>query len=241
MLGFDPLDKMSLRDAFEFAKEHGLILEIQLEPPLFVPSMDKELKRLRSEYMDVPLIIHAPYKDLSLSSVIMCLREASVRAIIDTIDLAAEIDVSLVVLHAGGRGVLPALELENIRNSLEKIMDHARTRGVLVAVENEPPWKGILRDAGDFLQLDIPICLDVAHAYASGNLDAFLDLLTERVVAYHLSDTLRRRDLHLPLGKGEILWKSVLARLNASKPWILEVGDKEAVLQSLNLIRSLGF
>lgn len=247
MLGFDPLDKMPLRDAFVFAAENSFALEIQLEPPLFWFSEEQiqQLRGLRSEYPEVPLIIHAPYRDVFLGSLYDVIRRAGVELVKKSIDLSADLDAVLVVFHAGEvNSKAPRdLAVERARESIGEIFDHAKDRGVPVALENAPFWKqSLFLYASDFLPLEnVPICLDVPHAYAVDALDAFFDLLGDRIAAYHLSDTVRGRDHHAPLGGGEIPWRSVLSRLDPEKPWILEVGDRESVLKSIQLIRSLGF
>jgi len=247
MLGFDPLDRMPLREAFALARENGLALEVQLEPPLLWFSEDRirHLGEVREEYPDTVLFLHAPYRDVFLGSLHDPIRRAGVELVKRSVDLAAELDAALVVFHAGEvSGKTPRdLAVERARESIGEIVDHAKDRGVPAALENAPFWKqSLFLYASDFLPLqDVPVCLDVPHAYAVDALDAFLDLLGDRTVAYHLSDTVRGKDLHAPLGEGEIPWRSVLSRLDPEKPWILEVGDRESVNKSIQLIRSLGF
>ena len=247
MLGFDPLDKMSFQDAFMFAAEKELVLEIQLEPPLFWFSDEQvhHLKKLRSEYSDTPLMIHAPYRDVLLGSLYEPIRVAGIELVKRSIDLAAELDAILVVFHAGeiNNKTPRDLALERAKDSIDRIVNYAEDRGIPIALENAPFWKqALFLYASDFLSLEgVPICLDIPHAYAVDALDAFLDLLGERITAYHLSDTVRGRDLHAPLGEGEIPWKSVLSRMDKSKPWILEVGDRESVERSLEALAILGY
>ncbi len=248
MLGFDPLDKMSFRDAFAFAKERGLVLQIQLEPPLFwfEEGQVRTLVSLRREFPDVPLILHAPYREVFLGSPFRAVREAGVSLVLQTIDLAADLDAPVVVFHAGEVKTLIErdIALSFAREAVGRILEAAKERGVTAALENAPFWRGsLLLYPSDFvsLGLDVPICLDIPHAYAVDALDAFLDLLGDRVVVYHISDTVKGRDLHKPVGEGEIPWRSVLSRMDAKKPRILEVGGRENVEKSLEILGALGY
>ncbi len=225
---------MGFEEAIHLAKELGVGVELQLDVPNFWFS-DEQIQGLRAMCKDVPLILHAPYRHIHLATVMEEVRRASVELINKTVGLAKELGASLIVIHAGNVGSKEPrdLALEMFQKSWEELK-----RDVPIALENVL-YGGLFTDPADFFEVNVPICLDVAHAYASGNLDAFLDLFGERIVAYHLSDTIRGRDLHLPLGKGEILWKSVLEQLDPEKPWIIEVPGREGILQSLQLITSL--
>ncbi len=248
MLGFDPLHLLPFPEAFALAGDLGLALQIQLEPPTFWFSEEQveALRDVRATHPAVPLVVHAPYREVFLSSLYEPLRRAALEIVKRSIDLAADLSASLVVFHAGDVNVMAPRDLARgvAAESVREVLEYAEGRGVPVALENAPFYRhSLFLYASDFLSLDVdvPICLDIPHAYAVDALDAYFDLLGDRIVAYHLSDTVRGKDLHAALGEGEIPWKSVLSRLDPEKPWILEVGRKDALLKSLDVLRSLGF
>ncbi|HID09612.1 TPA: hypothetical protein EYP13_05255 [Candidatus Micrarchaeota archaeon] len=242
-IAIDPLDAYPLDTAMNLAEENGLMVEVQMEPPTF--SWDAGfLKTLEDVAGTFGLILHAPYREVFLASVHPVVQRASVQLVKDSVDLAARTGAEVLVMHLGSFNRKQERDdvLDRIVPPLREILDYAEERGVVVAVENVAFGPvGVL--PSDFFYLfekvgAFPLCLDVAHAYSTGSLDAFLDLFSD-VPVYHLSDTVQGKDLHAEIGSGEIPWKSVLERMNKNAVVVLEVGGFTPALRSLERLRRM--
>ncbi|MER3601283.1 MAG: hypothetical protein C4339_01020 [Nitrososphaerota archaeon] len=161
--------------------------------------------------------IHAPFREVDLSSLEAGRRLASIRRIKESIDAASEIEASYIVVHPGGtkEGVKEALI-----EGLFELFDYASSRGIKMGIENMPPIKDMAFVAPDeFLEFyktaaQAPqLVLDVAHAYIAGFLDHFIQKLTNRVLVVHCSDTNGLRDDHLKIGAGVVPWRTIISQM----------------------------
>lgn len=211
--------------------------------------------------------IHAPFRGLDLTSADGGVRRRAVTTISRIIELAADIDCSLVVIHVDGDGagagagapVLTEREafihraeaLERAAAALTVLCKHAEDLGVVLLIENQPDRTGrrIGAGIGELLQLidmvgapNIGICLDIAHAVVStGGWEDELRAALPHLRSVHASDTEGVHDSHLPPGEGTIDWRHVLTALgdaNYDGGVVLEVaGGEQAVERSLEQLR----
>lgn len=242
-IAIDPLDAYPLDRAMKIAEEHNLMLEVQMEPPVFSwnPDFISTLENIAKNY---GLVLHAPYREVFLASIHPLIQRSSIQLVKESIDLAADVGAEILVTHLGNFNRKQPREdvLDRLVPALREILDYAREKNIVLAVENVA-FGPVGVAPSDFFYLFeqvglFSLCIDVAHAYSSGNLDAFLDLFPEAPI-YHFSDTIYGKDLHAELGSGEVPWKSVLERINENAVIVLEVGGDTPALQSLERLRRM--
>ncbi|HIH64033.1 MAG TPA: sugar phosphate isomerase/epimerase [Methanothermobacter thermautotrophicus] len=164
--------------------------------------------------------VHAPISDINIASLNDRVRDASVREVMGSVDLAADIGADVLVVHPGlvpflGRRYTGRIMERNLE-SLREIVDYGEERGVGVFPENMPRLEGpLMRDLdelwGAVEELDTMATLDVAHAATMGyGVD---EMVTGRVGHVHLSDNDRETDSHDALGEGSIDFRGLLDKL----------------------------
>lgn len=183
--------------------------------------------------------IHAPFRGLDLTSPDGGVRRRAVSTLSRTVEIAADIDCPLVVVHVDGAGPGAAGELkageaagsraafvdeaeavERAAAALAVLCKHAEDLGVGVLIENQPDAsrRRLGATVADLLEIinmvgapNIGICFDVPHAAVStGGWEAELRAALPHVRSVHASDTHGEADSHLPLGLGAIQWGRVL-------------------------------
>lgn len=186
--------------------------------------------------------IHAPFKEIDLSSVELGKRIYGLKRIKESVDAAAEIEALYVVVHPCGKeGGLKEAGMD----VLLELFDYSSARGIRMGIENMPPLKGMrFTSPDDFIEFyrfspkGPQLVLDVAHAFISGFLDQFLDKLTSKVLLVHCSDTNGAKDEHLKIGAGTLPWRSLIDKLislgytgNLSVESVIEPYDSVAKLR----------
>jgi sugar phosphate isomerase/epimerase len=181
-----------------------------------------------------------------------------------SIDLAAFLGAPFVVQHVRTSEIpgVPANypEKGKIAPDLFEIAQYAATRKIKVAIENAPSsTKRMLgSDVGELMNIvdtlpqeTVGMCLDLSHLVACGRdpVEALESINIQRLLSVHASDNRsdQLRDIHLPLGAGDIPWKRVLDFLESLKfrgSFVIEVagegedGDR-ALTDSLNFLREI--
>lgn len=116
-------------------------------------------------------------------------------------------------------GLPPEQALQALRDSLNRVLDHAERKAVRVGVEYEP---GLLIENGEelavFLEsLPSPFLganLDLGHSHVLGeDPDCVLTALAGRVFHLHLEDIKRRKHYHLIPGEGDMDFEALFATL----------------------------
>jgi sugar phosphate isomerase/epimerase len=176
----------------------------------------EELRALR-ESSGVSYTLHAPYNDCNAGAFHESLREAMVDSVVDTLETAAAIGASAVVVHGGSvrRGYpdhVHALARDQAVCTIRECARHAADVGVPLCVENSrvkderrhfTARPTALAEFLDDVGVDAPalgVTLDVGHAKASGfEVTDFLDAVGDRVVVTHLHDNDGTADDHDPL------------------------------------------
>ncbi|MDI9633016.1 MAG: sugar phosphate isomerase/epimerase family protein [Methanolinea sp.] len=217
----------------------GLIVELTDTVEIFADAAHDILDygECLSPCRGISLSVHAPTADINLASTREPVRMASVALVSAVCERAGDLGASAVVVHPG---ISPWPGQEEVsRSALSRSLDDlARVQeevGVRVAVENMGSWEMChFRDTGLLPEIagrGLSFCLDVGHAHLNNVLDRFLSLATPCIV--HLHDNCGSTDDHLPPGRGSMDYPSLLGRLPAGVPWILEVPDIGMVEQGL--------
>lgn len=211
-----------------------------------------DLKRLGKEH-GITWSLHAPITGLNLAAAEEDEVRAAAKLLGRTLSIADLLECTHVVLHPG--------ELASVDGSPspgEKEAAPARVAGVLtaalrstegstvtLALENVPPYPGLLGTDADFLlqvlrQVASPrvgIVYDVGHAHLTGEGQCLSNLLEvlPHVVGIHWSDNEGQHDDHLRLGAGTVPLEEAAELLQASDyagAWVLELRSMEDVRSS---------
>ena len=239
-----------LTDATSDLLSFGVGVEIMCEPPHAWPApVIWTAGRLTS--------LHVPILGLNIASTNPGIRAETVRQIRQTITEAAKLGAPGVVVHPGTppyeeimpreRGLPYAIE------SLHALCETAQAAGVTIFLENMPDIataEGLPRIGRKIIygvvyeelrhiyesvnHASMRLCLDLGHAFLTGQstLDALLR--DQDVVHVHVNDNRGWRDDHLAWGDGDVSKVVKLADLPASvRSVVFEVKSLEACRVSL--------
>ncbi|TYA14534.1 sugar phosphate isomerase/epimerase [Paenibacillus faecis] len=156
---------------------------------------------------------------------------------------------------AGARaGVETATEAAKLRvvGFLTRVLERTAGGGAVIALENVPPYPGLLGVEVSFLraiadEIDSPrvgLVFDCGHAHMTGSGRCLLMLqqAMSRLVALHLSDNTGQADDHLGLGGGTVPIEAMVAWLVACGyrgAWVLEMRKPEDLQPSADRLQSL--
>jgi len=142
------------------------------------------------------------------------------------IDVAAELGATCVSLWSGiGRDAAPLDTLwSRLVEGLAAILEHAASRGVVVAFEPEPGMviDTLARAAELHARLGRPphllLTVDIGHMECMGERPYAHHLggCRRRVANVHVDDMLACRHEHLPLGSGDVDFAAAIAALSAA-------------------------
>jgi len=207
--------------------------------------------------------IHVPLPAEVSNSHSSKIREISTNLTKKSVDLATFLGASFVVQHVR---VIERLEepvqnitLEKTLPDLKEVALYAMRRKIKIAIENVPSkTKRMLgRTIGEVMNIvdalpgeSVGICLDLTHCLACGYdpVNALKSIDPHRLLSIHASDNLSRqlRDVHLPLGSGDIPWKQIfdiLESLGFQGSFVIEVAEwddgSKALISSLNFLRKI--
>ena len=170
------------------------------------------------------LVVHLPTFVLT-ADLTESIRRASVDEMRRSMDLAVEMAAEKAVMHPAaitGLGPLVMdLAMGYSRTSLEALLDHARSIGLRICLENMFPRYKSFFEPDHFAGLlsdrpDLELTLDTGHAHIDGGNRRILSFIRRfggRIGHVHASDNKGKRDEHLPLGKGRIGFSRIVEAL----------------------------
>ncbi len=186
--------------------------------------------------------VHAPICDLNIGAMSDRLLSASLSEILGSIASAVKIGATTVTVHPGlcSMAVKGTEEKAALRTkeSLRMIDRFAQDLGACVVIENMPQVPFFLGRTAESLAglvdgTDLSICFDIGHANTTGQIDAMIDLLGDRIRNIHIHDNNGVRDEHLTIGDGNIDFDRVLGRLRAYRGnYIIESRDFQSAVES---------
>ncbi|MGB9937969.1 MAG: sugar phosphate isomerase/epimerase family protein [Methanobacterium sp.] len=194
--------------------------------------------------------VHSPLSDINPASLNESIRKASIKEIKESIDLASKIDAEVVVAHPGHAPFLSRdfrnEIMEKSFKSLKECHEYAEKQGIELCVENMPDMEGMICNNLDELyeltsKIRTTMTLDVGHAHNMGiSVDDMLKY--DNIGHIHLSDNDGSFDNHDALGTKDIDFKSLfrmLKKINFKGICVIEVKDKDEILESFNYVKSL--
>ena len=232
-------------------------MEICLDPPLAMPE-DNDIDEIKARCEDAGLttpVAHLP-TFVWLADPYESIRQASIMEVIKALDFLAPLGVKKAVLHPGYitgiMNILPEQARELGNNSLAKIVDAARDRGIVICLENMFPKAGQMYKAEEFQQVladmpDLMMALDLAHACIKAPPDRLMGLIEtggRRIKHIHVSDNSGEEDQHLGVGAGVVDLAGGLSALKArgyDDTMTLEVffPDRKALAKSLAKVKTM--
>lgn len=264
-----PFRKRPLREALEKMAALGVKrVELCVEPshsePIQWEQTPEKILRLVKRLGISVNSIHVPLPDESPNVPLPEIRNLSTQLTQKTIDLAAFFNAKFVVQHVrimfAARELGPTDSYENTSPDLDAVSSYAAAQGIKVALENVP--SSVKRMAGSsteelidltnhFPVETVGICLDVTHCIASGFSPlAALDAIDfKRLISIHASDNFSDQliDQHLPIGAGNLPWKSLIGELKSQKyqgAFVVEVAggsdEVKTLTDSLNQLQNFG-
>ncbi|MGN0140796.1 MAG: sugar phosphate isomerase/epimerase family protein [Roseburia sp.] len=191
--------------------------------------------------------MHGAFLDITIHSEDRLIREASVRRVRQSMDIAKRMGLRGVVFHTGilaGFRVDYYLEhwhKENVRFFTEIAEEYPNQEILMENMFDEVPQElarlgEAMKQVGNF-----GICLDYAHGSVTrcpGK--QWVQELAPYVRHMHINDNDRKRDLHLPVGDGEIDWQEydcLMRQYQVNATVLVEVKGYEAQRKSLEYLK----
>ncbi|MDF2719120.1 MAG: hypothetical protein K0R28_6045 [Paenibacillus sp.] len=228
-----------------------------------------ELKRFGTKH-GITWTLHAPITGCNPATRYSEPLRASVDLLVRTLRVAEALECAHIVVHPGEADgdEATAFEVSSIANGqaaddegaalrvaafLREAQLAAGTPNVAIALENVPPYPGLLGTdtafLGRVLQLadspQIGIVFDVGHAHLTGAgqcISSLRSVLFD-VVSIHLSDNGGKHDDHHKLGAGTVPLEETVELLNKagySGSWVIEMRNAADVLPSADWLRERG-
>ena len=159
-------------------------------------------------------------------------RREAVKSIVDDMENAAALGAETVILHPSTNHFETTIEgsdryLDRLSLSLDTLTPDADRLQLRIAVENmmtpgKARYFSTPRDIESFRKrIDyaaVGFCLDTGHALISMGPEReleILDAMADRLIAFHLQDNSRIRDIHLAPGKGFVDFESTFSKIRA--------------------------
>ncbi|MGH9432320.1 MAG: sugar phosphate isomerase/epimerase family protein [Terriglobia bacterium] len=129
--------------------------------------------------------------------------------------------------------------------SIEHLKIFAKERGVRILLENSPCALANPDRIFDFIhytRLDLKVCIDVGHAFLTGEVRPGIEKLADLAASVHIHDNHRERDDHLMPFEGKIDWADTTQALEPLKddvPVFLELRHQGAEPVRLENVRTV--
>ncbi len=253
-VAFSPSFSASWRMLVELANKVGVTaVEVRADDPKLIrKSMLMRFKDLLSSYNFI-LGVHAPYADVNLASLNPFISSSARRVLSWCIRVSDYLEADYLISHMG---MFPSdyprrlrrKALDNLIRVLRTMAQRANDSNVDLLVENSPKDDGsnigstIEEIRHICLRSGLNVALDLGHANTMGSLLDYVNELHDIMKVIHIHDNDGERDLHLPLGRGNLMVSSclrLLRRFRYEGPLILQVRDLRGLIRSVRRLRNL--
>jgi sugar phosphate isomerase/epimerase len=226
--GFDAVEVFAVKSHFDYRDRRAAIALAEWldDTRLTLHSMHAPIARdyVRGSWVD----------NLSLAAADDARRKAAVEETLATLDVAAAVPYSTLVLHGGipepyGGGA--DNHVGSLVRSLEELSPVAQRYRVRLAVEVIPNAISTPSALVDLVESDLDaaglgICMDVGHARLMGDVVDAIETCSGHLITTHLHDNRGRNDDHLVPGKGAIDWDATLLafqKIGYDGVWMFEL------------------
>ncbi len=212
---------MDYETAFDVAAELEFdFVELLMDGDHERQRLDPAAVREAAADRDLDLLVHLPFA-LDVGSAYEHVREGAIRELVAASETAAEMGAQKGVAHASSKAWGPAWDDADLR---EILLDSVRRLDAETPEEFEVCFENIPRGAfstGNFPDLfadtEAAMTLDTGHARVDGldstEMAEFAARHADRISHFHLNDTRKAQDEHLPFGSGTIDFEEVLGAL----------------------------
>jgi sugar phosphate isomerase/epimerase len=173
------------------------------------------------------LVCHLP-SFVSTADLTKSLREASLTEVLQSLQVARDLNASKVVLHPSYMVGLSLFVKDKAKGyameSLQAVVEKADKLGLTVCIENLFPRSHAPGEPEEFDEIfhcfpSLKLTLDTGHAHIEdrdGQRAAdFIDRFSGRLAHIHASDNLGKEDNHLPVGTGSVDFHKIAQALKA--------------------------
>jgi sugar phosphate isomerase/epimerase len=237
--GFDAVEVFAVKSHFDYRDRRAAIALAEW--------LDDT--RLKLHSMHAPIArdyIKGTWHDnLSLAAHDEARRKAAVEETLATLEVAAAVPYSTLVLHGGvpePYGGAADNHMASMVKSLEQLAPAADQHRVRLAVEVIP---NAISTAAALVQLveseidarALGICMDVGHARLMGDVVEAIETCSGHLITTHLHDNRGRSDDHLVPGKGVIDWDAAMLafqKIGYDGAWMFELmatPERKAMLE----------
>lgn len=191
--------------------------------------------------------MHGAFLDVTVHSEDTLIREASIKRVRQSMEIAKRMGLRGVVFHTGIlRGFrvdyyLQHWKKENIRFFTELAEKYPNQEILMENMFDEVPQE--LAELGEAMKPveNFGICLDYAHgAVTRCPGEQWVQMLAPYIRHMHINDNDLKRDLHLPIGDGKIDWQEydcLMQQYEVDATVLVEVKGYEAQKQSLEYLK----
>lgn len=218
-------------ESFDFLKSIGYeALELWVEYPRLALDLvtDETIRKIRNKIKEsnLTVTIHAPIRDINISSLNYGSRNEAVRQIKQAIDFAESVGVNIVVMHPGKNSSKKdpvELTMELFYESMSKIVKYAEEKEIYLALEHMERRNGeyileaeeILEVISMFNSKYLKITFDIAHCNTvTKDIVKFYKKIREHVIHIHVSDNNGYGSkTHMKIGDGSINFEEIFNEL----------------------------
>lgn len=241
-------------DYLKLAEETGIGVEFQDFCRPEVLGNPQEYKK-RLEYakgeilpLNLPRSLHTPFRGLNPHSPDSWVRQRSRELIRESLNTAAELNCSLVVIHSVyNDGWSTSEDLQGAVDLFVPFLESLLAESdLLLCLENihDPDPEFLMKLGSALPHPRLGFCLDAGHMASFGKVshESWYTQLGERTFHNHWHDNLGDQDSHLPLGDGRIDWKEMAVlreRWCPESSVALEISDAQGIRRSLEKLEEL--
>ena len=226
--GFDAVEVFAVKSHFDYRDRRAAVALAEW--------LDDT--RLKLHSMHAPIArdyVNGTWKDnLTLAAHDEPRRKAAVDEALATLEVAATVPYSTLVLHCGVPepfGGAGDNHLASMVRSLEELSPTAERLSVRLAVEVIPNALSTASALVDLVESDLDaaapgICMDVGHARLMGDVVDAIETCSGHLITTHLHDNRGRSDDHLVPGKGVVDWDAALLafqKIGYDGAWMFEL------------------
>jgi len=248
-IGFPTHPRRDVLGEIEWIGKNGFdFVELFLEEDMAVPGkIDVDRTRELLQKYRLGAVGHTAYY-LPIGSPIESLREAAVSEAVKYFEIFKKLEVKNVTIHANWPPGMFSPE-EGIKwqiESLNELTEKAREYNINLMYE---PIDTLRDNAENITRIlnnvpDLRLTLDLGHANLFGkSIEEFIGKFYKKVRHVHLHDNNGNKDLHLPMGAGNIDWEKILKILKKHYDGTITLEvfskDKDYVLLSKEKLRRL--
>ncbi len=250
-----PVPLQVLREKMPFLMDHGLNVEVNLSDTTFNGEISiRELERLAIELRrnKIKVSAHLPHRDLKLASHDKMIKQHSLDAIQEGLEIGKILGARVAIFHSGFSNHVKPDEIDwwvdECIETLEELVARAREEEVIVALENT--WESdeqVIQRL--FEAVDSPwlrFCCDLGHAACFSQFapEEWVYTFREKIANLDFHDNDGMQDQHLACGAGVVGYEEVAEPIHEalSEPVnvTLDVSEED-LMPSIEHLEACGF